>query len=237
MNPRIKKIVKIATIVLLPIFLQAFAVARNKKRLVKEVRVNHSTQDMYVTEATIRRMIFKDPQEMMPLALLRLDELENTLNEHVMIEKSDVFCTVDGILEANVKQREPIARIYDKEKMFYMDSRGEKMPLSGSFSARVPLVTGNVSEKYWKDTYDLILFIRNDDFLNKNITNVKVRSNGEYEFLMRVPEFKVIVGKLDNLEQKTANLKAFYTKMERSKMLNIYKSVNLKYSNQVVCTK
>lgn len=237
MNPRIKKIVKIATIVLLPIFLQAFAVARNKKRLVKEVRVNHSTQDMYVTEATIRRMIFKDPQEMMPLALLRLDELENTLNEHVMIEKSDVFCTVDGILEANVKQREPIARIYDKEKMFYMDSRGEKMPLSGSFSARVPLVTGNVSEKYWKDTYDLILFIRNDDFLNKNITNIKVRSNGEYEFLMRVPEFKVTVGKLDNLEQKTANLKAFYTKMERSKMLNIYKSVNLKYSNQVVCTK
>ncbi len=237
MNPRIKKIVKIATIVLLPIFLQAFASSRSKQRTVKEVFVDHHSSDMYVTDGAIRRMILNNSQLSNRIGLLELDKIEKLLDNHEMIEKSEVFCTIDGVLNVNVKQRQPIARIFENGRFYYMDSQGTKMPLSDSFSARVPLVTGNMTKKAWENTYELIKFIDKDEFLKKNITEVKIRNNGEYELKMRVADFSVIWGDLEDVEQKKANLKAFYKQMEKSKTLNVYKIVNLKYANQVVCTK
>jgi cell division protein FtsQ len=50
-------------------------------------------------------------------------------------------------------------------------------------------------------------------------------------------DFEVLVGTLYNLEIKLQNLKAFYQKAKKDKMLDVYKSVNLQFENQVVCTK
>ena len=84
----------------------------------------------------------------MPLGLLRLHEFENILDNNDMIENSEVFYTIDGTLHIKVKQRDPIARIYDGDKTYYMDNQGKKMPLSKSFSARVPIVRGEI--KQWR---------------------------------------------------------------------------------------
>jgi len=54
---------------------------------------------------------------------------------------------------------------------------------------------------------------------------------------MRLLDFEVLVGNIDNLEVKLKNLKAFYQKAKKDNMLDIYKSVNLQFDNQVVCTK
>ncbi|MDO5104278.1 cell division protein FtsQ/DivIB [Capnocytophaga sp.] len=237
MKPRLKKIIKIATIVLLPVALQAFASVRSNKRTVKEIFVDHHSSDMYVTEDAIRRMILNNSQLSDRIGLLELDKIENLLDSHQMIEKSEVFCTIDGTLNVNIKQRQPIARVSENQQFYYMDSKGEEMPLSDSFSARVPLITGNMTEKHWKSTYELVQFINNDDFLKKNITELKIRNHGEYALRMRAANFIVIWGNLEDNELKKANLKAFYKQMEKSKNLNIYKIVNLKYANQVVCTK
>ena len=50
-------------------------------------------------------------------------------------------------------------------------------------------------------------------------------------------EFEVIIGTPENLETKLKNLKAFYQKAKKDMMLDVYKSVNLQFDNQVVCTK
>lgn len=237
MKPQTKKILKLITILLLPIVLQAFASSRNKTRGVKQVNVEHLTQDTYVTDETVRKMLIKDPQAITPVGLLDLNKLEKTLNEHVMIEKSEVFCTIDGNLEAKIQHRQPIARLYNGEKFFYMDTQGKEMPLSTIFSARVPLIYGNVGKRNWDATFDFINFIREDDFLNKNITEINVKLNGEYELKMRVPSFTVLFGKFEHAELKKANLKAFYKQLEKTQQLNDFKVVNLKFKNQVVCKK
>jgi cell division protein FtsQ len=38
-----------------------------------------------------------------------------------MIEKSDVFVSIDGVLKAVVKQKTPIARVFDNNSSFYID--------------------------------------------------------------------------------------------------------------------
>ena len=230
----IKKILKILVIIFLPFCIQIFASARNKMRIVKEVVVDHQDENMYVTDEAIRRTIFKDPQAQHPMGLLRLNEIEKLLDNNVMIEKSEVFCTIDGTLNAKIKQREPIARVYDGTGVYYMDTQGKKMPLSSSYSARVPILRGN-TEQYWQSSYALMQFIQNDQWMAENITEVLVKPNGEYEFLMRVPTFKVVFGKFEDETLKKANLKAFYKQLEKTNKLNEYSVVNLKYMNQVVC--
>lgn len=236
MKNTLRKILKIVTIILLPVSLQIFASNRNQTRTIKEVKVDHQSSDMYITDETVRRMVL-NPQNKTEIGSLKINEIEKLLDNHAMIEKSEVFCTIDGILNVKIKQRQPLARFYEEGKFFYMDSQGKKMPLSDSFSARVPLVTGNIDEKHWENTYNLIKFIQNDEFLTKNITKINIKRNSEYEFDMRIASFVVIWGDLEEMEQKKANLKAFYKQMEKSNTLNVYKIVNLKYSNQVVCTK
>lgn len=237
MKPSLKKILKLITIVLLPIALQGFASIRNERRIVKDIFVDHQSSDMYITDGAIRKMVFNVSKTSPKIETLALYDIEKLLDSHAMIEKSEVFCTLDGILNISVKQRQPIARIYENGSFSYMDTQGKQMPLSDSFSARVPLVIGDAEKKYWQNTYELIKFIQSDDFLSKNITEIRIKNNGEYEFNMRMTNFLVILGDLDNLELKKANLKAFYKQIEKSKSLNVYKIVNLKYSNQVVCTK
>lgn len=236
MKNTLRKILKIVTIILLPVSLQIFASNRNQTRTIKEVKVDHQSSDMYITDETVRKMVL-NPQNKTEIGSLKINEIEKLLDNHAMIEKSEVFCTIDGILNVKIKQRQPLARFYEEGKFFYMDSQGKKMPLSDSFSARVPLVTGNIDEKHWENIYNLIKFIQNDEFLTKNITKINIKRNGEYEFDMRIASFIVIWGDLEEMEQKKANLKAFYKQMEKSNTLNVYKIVNLKYSNQVVCTK
>ena len=220
----IKKILKILVIIFLPFCIQIFASGRNKMRVVKEVVVDHQDENMYVTDEAIRRT----------MGLLRLNEIEKLLDNNVMIEKSEVFCTIDGTLNAKIKQREPIARVYDGAGVYYMDTQGKKMPLSSSYSARVPVLRGN-TEQYWQASYALMQFIQNDQWMAENITEVLVKPNGEYEFLMRVPTFKVVFGKFEDEALKKANLKAFYKQLEKTNKLNEYSVVNLKYMNQVVC--
>ena len=50
-------------------------------------------------------------------------------------------------------------------------------------------------------------------------------------------DFEVELGKIENLEQKIKNFKAFYKKAMKDKKLNAYHRVSLQFDNQVVCTK
>jgi cell division protein FtsQ len=47
----------------------------------------------------------------------------------------------------------------------------------------------------------------------------------------------VVFGSIENYEEKFRNLEAFYKKGLPVSGWNLYKEINLKYKNQIVCTK
>jgi cell division protein FtsQ len=111
------------------------------------------------------------------------------------------------------------------------------MPLSPQHSARVPLVTGVVKKEDLEAVYRMALKVYTDPFLKAYITEIHQAENKEISLKMRLLEFEVIVGTLENLDEKMNNLKAFYQKAKKDKVLDVYKSVNLQFESQVVCTK
>lgn len=233
------KIFKIITIIILPVLLQAFASSRNEKRKIKEVQIDYlGNQNVYITDENIHQILFNDIDTNGEIRRndLRIKDLESRLDNNPMIDNSEVYVTVDGILKTKIKQREPIARIFNGQNFYYLDNKGREMPLSRAYSARVPIIVGTVNTQNLEDVYFLAQYIYNDKFLSENVIEIGVDKK-LFRLRMRIADFDVILGDISDLKIKFDNLKAFYKKASKDNILNKYHQVNLQYSNQVVCTK
>jgi cell division protein FtsQ len=221
------------------LFLYAFSSFKNNSRPVNNVNVQFTgLNNVFITTEMVNKLLIQSQEK--PYFLhkddIDLRELEFLLESNSMIKSAQVYLTVNGVLMAKVEQKVPIARVQNSE-VFYIDDQGFRMPLSTQHSARVPVVYGIVEEEDLKRVYKLALTAYNDTFLKTYLTEIHQNKNKEISLKLRLLDFEVSVGNIDNLEVKLKNLKAFYQKAKKDNMLDIYKSVNLQFDNQVVCTK
>ena len=224
----------------LVIFLYSFTSERNANRTLKKSEVIFANgKDVFIEAKTVNKLLIENKTSVAGVRKVNLDlnELEKALNKHSMIEKSEVFVTVDGVLKAVIKQKTPIVRVLDGDSSYYIDYEGDKMPLSDVQSARIPLVTGAQNIINSDSLIEVYRKIYNDEFLKKNIIGVQVLSNGNIKMRNRNFEYEIDFGKPINIEDKFKNYKAFFQKASLDSTLYNYKKVNLKFSQQVVCTK
>ena len=73
--------------------------------------------------------------------------------------------------------------------------------------------------------------------MQKEIVGIVKSDDDMYEFSVRSGDYKINFGKLTEIELKFKKLKAFYNTTFKNKMIQEYKTIELKYHNQVVCTK
>ena len=170
-------------------------------------------------------------------SVLDLYSLERSVSKNPYIEKAVVFLTIGGVIKATIKQRTPIARILSGKDSYYVDKQGVKMPLSANYSARVLLVSGVKNAEDIQVILPLISTILKDSFLQKEIVGIVKSADDTYEFSVRSGNYKINFGKLTEIELKFKKLKAFYNTTFKNKMIQEYKTIELKYHNQVVCTK
>ena len=170
-------------------------------------------------------------------SVIDLYNLENNVSKNPYVEKAAVFLTVQGVLKSVIKQRTPVARVVNKNDSYYIDKQGVKVPLSDNYSARVLLVSGIKNEDDVSEILPLIEIILKDDFLRKEVVGIEKSDVNEYKFSVRSGNYKIDFGKLTEVDVKFKKLKAFYNKTFEDETIQIYKTINVKYHNQVVCTK
>ncbi|MFV5691470.1 cell division protein FtsQ/DivIB [Flavobacterium sp. LT1R49] len=222
------------------IFLFSFTSNRNKNRkLTKSVVVFVGDNAPFVKQETVNKLLIENKRDASSIQKVKLDlnKLERTLDAQEMIEKSDVFVSIDGVLKAVVKQKTPIARIFDGGGSFYIDYEGNRMPLSTNFTARVPLVSGGINKKNNEYLADLFRAIYDDAFLKKNIIGIEIMPNGSLKMLNRNFDYQIDFGRMINVERKFKNYKAFFQKAVLDSSLYKYKKIDLRFTEQVVCTK
>jgi cell division protein FtsQ len=224
----------------LVIFLYSFTSERNNNRkLTKSAVVFVGDDSPYVSQETVNKLLIENNTDAKSIAKDKLDlnKLEKRINAHEMIEKSDVFVSIDGVLKAIVKQKTPIARIFDENSSFYIDYQGNRMPLSANFTARVPLVSGLISTKNSEKLAELFRIIYNDEFLKKNIIAVQIMPNGSLQMRNRNYNYQIDFGGTIRMNAKFNNYKVFFQKAVLDSSLNKYKTIDLRFAQQVVCTK
>lgn len=88
-----------------------------------------------------------------------------------------------------------------------------------------------------KNLFQLAKFIHDDEFWNSQISQIYVNEVGDFEFVPRVGNHHIIFGKAEHIEEKFEKLMTFYKKGLNKTGWNEYSTINLKFKNQVVCTK
>jgi cell division protein FtsQ len=224
----------------LVIFLFSFTSNRNNNRkLSKAVVVFVGDNAPFVDQETVNKLLIENNKDAKSIGKDKLDlnRLEKVLNAQEMIEKSDVFVSIDGVLKAVVKQKTPIARVFDGDNSFYIDYEGNTMPLSANFTARVPLVSGEINKKNSEELAELFRIIYDDAFLKKNIIGVQIMPNGSLKMLNRNYNYQIDFGGTVRMKAKFNNYKAFFQKAVLDSSLYKYKKIDLRFAQQVVCTK
>ena len=180
---------------------------------------------------------------------INIHAIELSLKNNPYIAFAKVYTAMDGIIHIEVKQRQPVLRILNAGGQdYYIDANGLKMPMSSNFTADVVVATGNILEGFSgkvdtlltplaRDLYQTALFIKKDTLWNAQIEQIYVNENTDIELIPRVGNQRIILGNADSLDTKMNNLLAFYKQAMPLVGWNAYKTINLKYVNQIVCEK
>lgn len=232
--------IRLVSILLLLIFLFSFTSKRNDSRkLTESVVVFVDDKAPFVDQAMVSKLLAENKKDVKNIVKSKLDlnKLEKALDKQEMIEKSDVSVSIDGVLRAVVKQKTPIARVFDGDDSFYVDYKGNKMPLSMNFTARVPLVSGKINKINSEKLSELLRMVYEDEFLKKNIIGIQIMPNGSLKMLNRNYSYQIDFGETVRMQAKFNNYKAFFQKAVLDNSLYKYKIIDLRFAQQVVCTK
>jgi cell division protein FtsQ len=233
-------VIRLVLMFALVVFLYSFTGKRNSNRKLKNTEVIIvNNEPLFISNETVNKLLIENKSDIKTIAKVEVDlnKLEKSINKNKMIEKSDVFVTIDGTLRAIVKQKTPVARVVNNSGSFYIDYEGSTMPLSELNSARVPLVLGEITDKNRKKLSEILKMIYDDEFLKKNIIGVQVLPQDELLMKNRNYDFDILFGKPINIERKFSNYKAFFQKEVTDSVVKKYKKINLKFTQQVVCIK
>ena len=173
-----------------------------------------------------------------PMADVNTDRIETELLKNEMIAQVEAYKTPSGIIKLEVMQKMPILRIMGVRGSYYVDNLGTTMPISRRYAAHVPIVSGYVEKELAvTDLYKFALFLQENEFWNDQIEQIYVYPDNDIELIPRVGNHRIMLGTLDEFEEKLANLKLFYEQAIPKVGWEKYSMINLKYKNQIVCTK
>jgi cell division protein FtsQ len=193
-----------------------------------------------------------------PLGPVNSLDLESQLENFAAVRNAEIYKTIDGRLCIEIEQRKPIVRVIDKKGFgFYIDDEGVILPLVLHYSAHLLVANGDfppidrsrlnihISELTQQskakfpllEVFDFARYLNNDAFWEAQFVQIFRTETGQYELIPRVGAHIIELGSMQEYKYKLRKLKALYYKGLNSMGWNQYERINLKYSNQVVCTK
>lgn len=213
-----------------------------------EVSLQDTVDNRFVTPTEIRTLVESSGMEIRgyPLSQINTRDLEFLLEENPYIGNAEVSKDVSGRLDIKVEQREPLVRILPTgSRGYYLDKEGEILPLSEHFTPLIMLVSGKLplsvrndrDKKQLEEIYEFCSFLSAHPFWNDQVVQIYVNASGEYELIPRVGAHHIILGSMDQWEKKLRNLELLYEQGLSRYGWNTYKTISLKYTNQIICTK
>ena len=218
------------------------------------IHVARPTDEGFLDKSEIYDYIESFISDTAKLKDVDLEFIEDSLAKNPWVENLDAFTDIDGDLIINIREVEPLLRVFNREGVsFLLDKQGKILPLSKKYSPRLLVANGYIDVtpragyKFITDTVyrnsnlealkTITDAINGFPFLQSLIGEIYVNSKNEFDLIPIVNGQLIHLGDTTNLNQKLENLIVFYKKSLVYEGWDKYKTLNLKYRNQIVCTK
>jgi cell division protein FtsQ len=234
----------------------AFVGKEQENILCRRVSINiHDSLEVgFVTSEEIMKIINPNPASLLgkPVRSVNISQLEDKLHKIRSIRSAEVYYDVEGHLKVDIHQRKPMVRIIDNSGASYcIDNEAYLIPMDGRFVPHILIVNGHTgtidskarnindldNNEILMDAYRLCQYLNKDEFLRAQIVQVYVTSKKEFELIPRVGSHVILLGEVDGFEARLDNLRTLYEQGFSTMGWNRFEIINLKYVNQVVCTK
>lgn len=173
-----------------------------------------------------------------------LRRLENQLKNNVWVKDAELFFDHNQVLQIRIEERTPIARLITLGgNSFYIDSSGERLPLSDKYSARLPVFTSFPSEKDKVNKTDSALtrhiiqiseYLLQDPFWMAQIAQVDIQPDRTFEMIPVVGNHTIVFGDGADHEKKFKRLMLFYQQVLSKTGMDVYDKLNVQYDRQVI---
>lgn len=238
----------------------SFVGKKSDKQICSETVITINEPHHFVSEESVENMLVTNNIILDSCIVnnLNFNQIEKILENNPYINKAEIYSNLNGVLNIKITQRNPMMRIIsDNNETCYIDESCKQMPVSDDYTAKVIVVTGNISHRFinaditkstyktldktynftLKELYNFVTYLNNHELWKYQIEQIYINDVKEIELVPRVGNHIIELGDLDNYEFKMGKLEALYKKGFALTDWNIYSSINLKYSNQVICKK
>jgi len=227
-----------------------------------KVDIDVSDGNYFINDLDIESQVFAHGYQTgkEPMVNLDLKALEKQFDEMPSVKKAEVYTTLNGMLKVDIKQRTPIARVFTKTSSFYLDKAGYVMPLSDKYTAKVPVVNGdlnidysvvaglnfakenqltqkNFEAKKLVEAYQLAYKFMSVPFWDAQFKQIYFKEDGDVELIPAVGNHVILIDGSNDIEESLTKLMILYKEGLRKTGWNNYRVINLKYKDQIVCIK
>jgi len=212
------------------------------------------TEDELLRRLEMAGLLFEGQQK----SELKVDSIEAFISGISQVKSTKVYTQIGKDWKIEIGLRKPIARVFNKyQEDFYIDDEGCIMETSGSYTSRVMVVSGEISDRL--NGPSVPDFINNDSLISiQNLDEIYRISNyvcydplmcsligqlhreksGDFVLVPLVGDSKIVFGEAsseEEVEEKFEKLRIFYEEALPSVGWDKYSEINLKYKDQVVC--
>jgi cell division protein FtsQ len=231
------------------VFLLVAAAQRKDQAICKAIEINISgvSNNFFIDKQDVLRIIRRhtgNSIEGKKIQAFSLRKIEAELKKDVWIRNAELFFDNNNVLQADIDEREPVARIFSTGgSSFYIDSSLMRLPLSEKFSARVPVFSGFRSDAIvlskadsvlLRSVLDISLELMSDEFMMAMVDQVDITPEGNFELLPKFGKHLIVFGDATNARGKFEKMKLFYKNVVMRSGWNKYSTISLQYHNQVV---
>lgn len=194
---------------------------------------------------------------------INTSEVERFVCGKGFVKSADVYTDIEGTMTIELTQRKPFLRVltaggYD----FFVTDDGYVLPARSRTARYVPVVTGgfappfepgfegnfaNKAETEEKNRDKNYLFftklvnfaklVECDDFWSSQIVQIVASADGSIELIPRAGNHVILFGSPDGGERKLEKLRLFYRNALSWEGWETWHYIDVRYENQIVCTK
>jgi len=166
------------------------------------------------------------------------EAVEQIVLRHKMVARAECYACPSGVVCISIWQHIPILRLFYGNTSCYLDINGKKTGLSTLTAADVLVASGSVNDSTTiRNLQKMALLLQEHPDWDALIEQVYVEPNGEWVLVPRVSDAMIVFGRPFKMETKLNRVTVFMRDYLPKMGWNTYSTINVKFDNQIVCTK